>query len=409
MLGLLGVVPGAAPFTQPSLEPPFTQLHRSVAGTLLDAAGDEAAMKRPACIAPDAHIAFIAIENKSSTSMRGWMTTSVLKRAYGQDSSVVLLDRAHGSVERMKTIKDHFAVSGRPTVCVILKWPTLEAISACRHQGALVFLDCIDNPECANRDYLAREEFRRVDALLVQTQAHKKALEGLGMYAGVWPHPHGNFMRWAPSGPRRERIRNVGFVVGDPVHNMPDNKTVQMLANVCCRHGAKLWLMLSEQATEEGQAPPPLRMIRAGTSGNFGPDPVCALEPEVEKRCLATHNASAPLEVPEPPGSEHKFSALLRTLVSQAGLEDTPIVNSQKVFYQTEGDDEVLPGARDYAALPEAMRIEDIDLVSALTLTLTLTLTLALALALTLTLALALTLILTLTRARGCSGRRRSA
>ena len=179
MLGLLGVVPGAAPFTQPSLEPPFTQLHRSVAGTLLDAAGDEAAMKRPACIAPDAHIAFIAIENKSSTSMRGWMTTSVLKRAYGQDSSVVLLDRAHGSVERMKTIKDHFAVSGRPTVCVILKWPTLEAISACRHQGALVFLDCIDNPECANRDYLAREEFRRVDALLVQTQAHKKALEGL--------------------------------------------------------------------------------------------------------------------------------------------------------------------------------------------------------------------------------------
>ena len=315
MLAILtGVVPGAAPFTQPILQPPFTQLHRSVAGTLLDAAGEAAAMKRPACIAPDAKVAFIAIENKSSTMMRGWMTTSVLQRAYGQDSSVVLLDQAHGSKERLKTIQEHFAVSGTPTVCVILKWPTLEAIAACRHLGALVLLDCIDNPECANRDYLAREEFRRVDALLVQTQAHKKALEGLGMHAGVWPHPHGNFMRWAPSGPRRERIRNVGFVVGDPVHNMPDNKTIQMLANVCCRHGAKLWLMLSEQATEEGQEPPPLRMIRAGTSGNFGPDPVCAPEPEVEKRCLATE----PLEVPEPPGSEHKFSALLRTLVSQA-------------------------------------------------------------------------------------------
>ena len=359
MLALLtGVVPGAAPFTQPTGLQPFTQLHRSVAGTLLDAAGEEAAMKRPACIAPDAKVAFIAIENKSSTIMRGWMTTSVLQRAYGQDSSVVLLDQAHGSKERLKIIQEHFAVSGTPTVCVILKWPTLEAISACRHQGALVLLDCIDNPECANRDYLAREEFRRVDALLVQTQAHKRALEGLGMHAGVWPHPHGNFMRWAPSGPRRERIRNVGFVVGDPVHNMPDNKTIQMLANVCCRHGAKLWLVLSEQAAEEGQEPPPLRMIRAGTSGNFGPDPVCAPEPEVEKRCLAAE----PLEVPEPPGSEHKFSALLRTLVEQAGLETTPIVDSQKIFYQTKGDDEILPGARDYASVPEAMRIEDIDL-----------------------------------------------
>ena len=360
MLGLLlGVSHGGLPFTQPVLQPkPFTQFTRAEPGFLLDASGEPAVFKKPECLR-DAKIVFVAIENKSSTIMRGWMTTSVMQRAYGQDSSVVLLDQAHGSKERLKTIQDHFVDNGSPTVCVILKWPTLEAISACRHQGALVLLDCIDNPECANRDFLAREEFKRVDALLVQTKAHQKALQGLGMHAGVWPHPHGNFMRWAPSGPRRERIRNVGFVVGDPVHNMPDNKTIQMLANVCCRHGAKLWLVLSEQAAEEGQEPPALRMVRAKTAERFGHDPVCSPEPDVNERCLPDES----LEVPEPPGSEHKFSALLRTLVNQDGLESTPIVQSQRVFYQTAGED---AGEKASGDIPDGddvpMRIEDIDL-----------------------------------------------
>lgn len=328
----------ASPMDDPSAEHQVAlqpYLPSPADGAYLDALGEPVAFEKPRCFEDGAKVAFIAVENKSSAVMRGWVTAAVLKKAFDAQASVLLLDGAHNAKERLGMLQQHFVAKGDPTVCIILKHPSLEAVNACRKRGALVLLDCIDNPQCSSEESLSREEFRRVDALLVQTRAHKRTIEGLGMRAGLWPHSHGNFRGWGLSGPRTEKIRHVGIVVGDPVHNMPDNATLQMLSDVCCKHGAKLWLVLSEQAAEAGQAPPPLRLVNPMQAPS-GYGPLCDADSKVATQC----RAESSLEVPEPIGSEHEFSAQLRKILRRQDLRDAPVVQGQRIFYEDQTDDD---------------------------------------------------------------------
>ena len=57
------------------------------------------------------------------------------------------------------------------------------------------------------------------------------------------PHPHFNFRGWSPKKAPRDTILQVGLLIGDPVHNTPDDKTLQELADACCEHGALLKLV----------------------------------------------------------------------------------------------------------------------------------------------------------------------
>ena len=41
-------------------------------------------------------------------------------------------------------------------------------------------------------------------------------------------------------------MTNVGLLVSEPATNMPDNATLQQLAEVCCAHGASLFLVLAQ-------------------------------------------------------------------------------------------------------------------------------------------------------------------
>ena len=66
------------------------------------------------------------------------------------------------------------------------------------------------------------------------------------MRGAVVPHPHFNFQGWSPKTTPRDTITQVGLLIGDPVHNTPDEQTLQELADACCEHGASLKLVRSE-------------------------------------------------------------------------------------------------------------------------------------------------------------------
>ena len=76
-----------------------------------------------------------------------------------------------------------------------------------------MLLDCVDNPQCTQAHSLQSAAFTTADALLVQTMTHRQVLRSQGMHAAVWPHPHGNFMGWSPSGPPRDKVSNVGLTL----------------------------------------------------------------------------------------------------------------------------------------------------------------------------------------------------
>merc|ERR1719409_1464884 len=112
--------------------------------------------------------------------------------------------------------------------------------------------------------------FVGLDALLVQTREHLKAVQVNGMHGAVVTHPHFNFGGWSPKTMTRVNIAEVGILVGDPVYNMPDDDTLQELADACCELGAELKLVLSEQAPDCPAlnqscttAQPPLRVVDA--------------------------------------------------------------------------------------------------------------------------------------------------
>ena len=208
-----------------------------------------------------------------------------------------------------------------------------------------MLLDCVDNPQCTQAHSLQSAAFTTADALLVQTMTHRQVLRSQGMHAAVWPHPHGNFMGWSPSGPPRDKVSNVGLLVTDPESNMPDNATLQQLAEVCCEHGASLFLVLAE--AKDGSAP--LRVLSPHKGGWKGqgkctPRLSAAGAPLPAKRCAAGAGAGAgapgagpggegaTLQVLEPPADEEQLAKRLRELGKP--LEGDANVQGQRTLYQ---------------------------------------------------------------------------
>ena len=164
--------------------------------------------------------------------MRDVIMSTVLKQVFQTHSSVAYIG-GKDPAETASSLEEHFRTFGEPAVCISVQRPSVDAHRVCRDHGALVLLDCVDNPQCTQAHSLQSAAFTTADALLVQTMTHRQVLRSQGMHAAVWPHPHGNFMGWSPSGPPRDKVSNVGLLVTDPEANMPDNATLQQLAEVC--------------------------------------------------------------------------------------------------------------------------------------------------------------------------------
>ena len=186
-----------------------------------DASGARIDFAPPGCV-KGAHVVFVS-ESQSIVPRRDVIMSTVLKQVFQTHSSVAYIG-GKSEAETASTLEEHFRAFGEPAVCISVQRPSVEAHRVCRDHGAMVLLDCVDNPQCTQADSLQSAAFASADALLVQTMTHRQVLRSQGMHAAVWPHPHGNFMGWSPSGPPRDKVTNVGLLVSEPATNMPGQR-----------------------------------------------------------------------------------------------------------------------------------------------------------------------------------------
>jgi len=311
-----------------------------------DASGARIDFAPPGCV-KGAHVVFVS-ESQSIVPMRDVIMSTVLKQVFQTHSSVAYIG-GKSEAETASTLEEHFRAFGEPAVCISVQRPSVEAHRVCRDHGAMVLLDCVDNPQCTQADSLQSAAFASADALLVQTMTHRQVLRSQGMHAAVWPHPHGNFMGWSPSGPPRDKVTNVGLLVSEPATNMPDNATLQQLAEVCCAHGASLFLVLAQ--AKDGSAP--LRVVsphKGGWQGQGSCTPRLGADgaPVPARRCAAGAGSlgggsgggapggdGATLHVREPPADEDALAMRLRELGKP--LETDAHVQGQRALYQSAG------------------------------------------------------------------------
>ena len=328
-----------APSLQPLPEEENVQ-EEGKAQLFADAKGEPLAFSPPACT-KGAHVVFIGAEAKSGIVMRDVVMSTVLKEVFQTHSSVAYIGGMTPQ-EQSNHLLAHFRKHGEPAVCITVQKPSLEANRVCREHGALVLLDCVDNPQCAQAEGLAMPAVKTADALLVQTMTHRQVLRSQGLHAAVWPHPHGNFMNWSPSGPPRDKIANVGLLVSDPKKSMPDNQTLQALADVCCDHGAKLFLVFGgEDGNVKPNGPPPLRVVSPSKAGW---QERCRVRQQASHasprlaKCAASgaEGASTKLAVDSPPADEEALAARLREMGQP--LEKEAAVLNQRALYQSSGD-----------------------------------------------------------------------
>lgn len=191
------------------------------------------------------HVVLIGMSNFPSSHMRGSMVMSVLQQMpTAHDARISMYDLHNDTAG---PIADHFARHGFPSVCIFIKSPSTEVEDECAKRRALLLLDCVDDPNCASEEALRTPTYRRYHALLVQTRALVRFVEDQGLRAVRWVHSHGNLKGWSiAQRASTPRVRNVGFVVGDPVHNGLGADVLEALARGCCAEGARLWVVASQ-------------------------------------------------------------------------------------------------------------------------------------------------------------------
>ena len=202
--------------------------------------------------ADGAHVVFVPIIPMGSIVMRGMMPLSVLNSTRGQlhrtrVSYVTYAKTPNGSSSLEDRLKRHFTTYGRPSACVLIKYPSVPAATLCRRHGAVVLLDCIDNYRCFSAK-LTDDLKAYYDGVIVQTRVHAEWLAARGVRPLVQPHPHGDHKRRRVAHPMRNRLLSVGLVYGD-AKNLPDRHGFEAICGACARANATLYLIESPSST----------------------------------------------------------------------------------------------------------------------------------------------------------------
>ena len=221
------------------------------------------------------HVVFIARTRLASTVMRGRLTVSVLMQTRALHGARASLCEAPCNTTQLQA---HFHARGKPTTCILIKYPESSVQDLCRAHGALVVLDSVDNHRLFAASTVATRGYKDLDAMLVQTWQHALWLQAQGVRSVVLPHSHGNLNGWneGKSIGVREHIRGVGFLIGDR-RNLPDRFAMELLTTACCAANATLWLISSAPgwptAFEQQSCPNATRMIRLRRSWAYGNRP----------------------------------------------------------------------------------------------------------------------------------------
>ena len=189
------------------------------------------------------HVVFIASNGLASTVMRGRLTLSVLRQTNATHGARASLCGPPCNATHLAT---HLERHGEGSVCVVIKYASVQVHQFCRSRGMAVVLDSVDNYRGFDPAYLRSDHYQSTDAILVQTQQHADWLARHGLHGVVLPHPHGNLNGWSlPTTAVRTRIRGVGLLVGDMWRNLPSKDLLAQLAAACCAHNATLYVVHS--------------------------------------------------------------------------------------------------------------------------------------------------------------------
>eukprot|EP00965_Chrysotila_dentata_P082296 2716320-Pleurochrysis_carterae.AAC.1 len=132
-----------------------------------------------------AHVMFFGEAHLGSTVMRAYVPLLILNQTKGRlHNSSATYFATNNNSQILNRFYGHVYAYGKPSVCVMLKMSQYALLSnACKNMGAILLLDCIDNPDCFRLG--AKSWTKQFDSVLVQTSEHAHLLKKINVTTEV--------------------------------------------------------------------------------------------------------------------------------------------------------------------------------------------------------------------------------